>query len=358
MSAEVQAAKQLVRDYFAEMEKCTPDEAEAVLAKYMAPDCLWEGSYPFMFQTGPANVAKTFWKPVKESLRHMQRRMDIFMGNVAKDGKIWVASMGQFMGLYDQELLNIRITGKMQHLQYFEYNCVENGQITDSALFVDLLGFMREAGFDPMHFETGHYFVYPGPRDHNGLLFDEQPAENAVIAEQTVTRMVDDLMELSASGSFSTIPLDKMRNSWTDDMIWYGPCGVGASFTIPRYLEQHSGPFRRYLDDNVYAGPQSCFLKKDITGFEKRDRDLKAEVAEGNFSTLFCNMTATPLGGWLGLPGGAKNVPLHADLDFYYIKDGKISENWCYFDIPYYMACQGMDIFERTAGIANPKRED
>ena len=355
MSSEVQAAKKLVLDYFKEMEQCAPGEAEAVLSKYMAPNCDWEGSYPFMFQNGAANVAKVFWKPLKEALRCMQRRMDVFMGGVAKDGKIWVASMGQFMGLYDKELLNIRITGKMQHLQYFEFNCVEDGRITDSALFVDLLGFMREAGVSPLPFETGHYFVYPGPRDHNGLLFDEQPTEKAAAARQAVDNMIADLDKQSSSGSFDTVPVERMRGYWTDDMIWYGPCGVGASFTIPRYLQQHSGPFRRYLDEKGYANADSCFLKKDAPGFAKRDRILKSEFAEGDFSVLYCNMRLTPLGGWLGLPGGGKNVPLHADLDFYYCKDGKISENWCYFDIPYYMACQGVDIFERTAGIVNPQ---
>jgi len=63
------------------------------------------------------------------------------MGGRATDAKIWVMSMGQFMGLFDHEYLGIRTTCKMHHLQYAEYSCVENGKTTHTAMFVDLLGY-------------------------------------------------------------------------------------------------------------------------------------------------------------------------------------------------------------------------
>ena len=55
------------------------------------------------------------------------------------------------------------------------------------------------------------------------------------------------------------------------------------------------------------------------------------------------------------MPGGGKSAHLRGDIDIYYCKDGKISENWCFIDLPYWLKEQGLDIFERTASICNPQ---
>ena len=36
----------------------------------------------------------------------------------------------------------------------------------------------------------------------------------------------------------------ELRRSWHEDMLWWGPAGIGATYTIPRYVEQHVLPFR------------------------------------------------------------------------------------------------------------------
>ena len=38
-----QEVKNLVRSYFDELEKCAPEESEAVLKKYMSENYIWEG---------------------------------------------------------------------------------------------------------------------------------------------------------------------------------------------------------------------------------------------------------------------------------------------------------------------------
>lgn len=326
-----QGIKRLVRDYFDELEHCKPDESAAVLAKYMSEDYVWEGVYPFMDRNGTEEVAKVFWQPLKESMLHMQRRQDVFMAGTATDGKEWVMSMGQFMGLFDKDFMGVRRTRKMHHLQYAEYSCVENGKITHTAMFVDLIGFMREAGMDPMPPETGHYFVYPGPRDHNGLMFEDAPAEKAAESFKIVDDMLNGLFSINATMS---TPRDMLEKSWNEDMIWYGPCGIGASYTIPRYQEQHQIPFRTSLTD-------------------KKENAVKAYFAEGDFVCFYSSMDVTPIGGWLGMPGGGKSAHLRGDIDIYYCKDGKISENWCFIDLPYWLHEQGLEIFDRTIGILN-----
>lgn len=328
--------KKIARDYFDQLEHCTVDEITAVLDTFMATDYSWEVSYPFLDGEGTANIANTFWKPIKETLVRMQRRQDIFMaGEDINTGKTWVMSMGQFMGLFDKEILGIRRTRKMQHLQYAEYLCLDNdGKITHTALFIDLIGFMKEAGQYPLMEETGHYFVYSGPRDHNGLLFDDQDPEEGKRSMATVEKMGAELCSINGTHEH---PRKMLEGSWSEDMIWYGPCGIGASYTIDRYQEQHQIPFREGL--------------RDLSANE-----LFAYFAEGNFVCFYGSMEVTPIKGWLGLPATEKSTHLRGDIDIYYVKDGKILENWCFIDIPNYLHLQGVEIFERTESINNSKK--
>lgn len=120
-------------------------------------------------------------------------------------------------------------------------------------------------------------------------------------------------------------------------MIWYGPCGIGAQYTIPRYQKGHQMPFRSGLKDKVFNGHVCRF-------------------AEGNFSCFFGwpNLSNKPIGGFLGLPGGEVKADMQV-VDVYYRQDDKLSENWVLIDIPYWLKQQGLDILERTTSITNPQ---
>ncbi len=321
--------KNLVRAYMDSLENCSIAATVDMLKQFVSDDYSWEGSFPFMDLQGAKEVAATFWQPLKNSLKHMQRRQDVFMAGLAQDGKVWVTSMGQFMGLFDENFLSIPRTCKVQHLQYTEFSCIEKDKICHTALYVDLIGFMQEAGLRPLMEETGKYFVYPGPRDHNGLLFGDSDEKAAAQAMQAVETMIDDLYNLDV-----TKP-ETMRNAWADDMIWYGPCGVGSSYTIERYQKQMQMPFYKSLYDRKSLGRHAFF-------------------AEGDFVCFYTNLQLSSHGGWLGMAGGSKDIVLRGDLDIYYCKDGKIKENWCYFDIPYWLYQQGVNVLERTVGICSP----
>ncbi len=321
--------KTLMRSYMEQMEKCSPEQAAATLSQFTSDDYSFEGSYPFMDIDGADAVCQKFWQPLKTSLKHLQRRQDVFMAGIAEDDKTWVMSMGQFMGLFDESFLGLEPTYKMQHLPYTEFACIEDGKISHSGLFVDLIAFMQEAGLRPLLDETGHFFRYTGPRDHNGLLFEASDPKQGEQSLAIVNHMLTALY-----GEKATDP-KAMQEHWADDMIWYGPCGVGASYTIPRYQLQHQKPFRDNLSNRSRLRRQAYF-------------------AEGDFVCFYADLKLDSDGGWLGMAGGAKDIVLRADLDVYYCKDGKISENWCYFDIPYWLYQQGIDILQRVKQIKNP----
>lgn len=266
----------------------------------------------------------------------MQRREDIFIaGDNKYADEVWVMSMGNFMGLFDQDILGIPCTRKLVNLRYAEFSCVENGKITKTGLFVDLIGLMLQAGVNPLPPSTGSYFNYPGPRTHDGLHFDDAPAEQGEQTMELLNRMVNDLSALNDSGAMGCPP-EVLEQTWSKDMLWYGPAGVGATYTIERYQEQHQLPFRNNLSDKKFQGHVCRF-------------------SEGNYACFFGwpNLSNTPIGGWLGLPGGGINCEMQV-VDVYRREGDKLMENWVLLDIPYWLSQQGLDVFERTASILNP----
>jgi len=330
-----QAAKTLVRNYFESMEAATPDEITGILSRYTAADYLWRGVYPFREQHGINAVTETFWKPLKHAFPRMQRRQDIFIaGENMYDGETWVMSMGNFMGLFEHDFLGIPRTRKLANLRYAEFSCVQNGKITQTGLFVDLIGLMAQVGVYPLPPSTGAYFNYPGPRTHDGLLYEDATPEEGEKTLELLGRMVDDLSALNESGSMGCPP-EVLEKTWADDMLWYGPAGIGATYTIPRYQEQHQLPFRAGLADKKFNGHVCRF-------------------AEGDFACFFGwpNLSNKPIGGFLGLPGGQVDASMQV-VDVYRREGDKLSENWVLIDLPWWLKQQGLDVLERTAHISN-----
>lgn len=337
-----QEVKKIVRAYFEALEsagKENPSEENLTktIKQFTGKNYLWRGVYPWRMQNSVEDAVEKFWLPLMSSVKNIQRRQDIFIGGTNEiSGEKWVMSMGHMMGLFDKEWMGIRPTGKMINLRYAEFSCVEKDKITQTGIFVDMIGFMIQAGVNPLPPSTGQYFVYPGPRKHDGLLFEDAPENQAVETLALVNKMVNDLSELNNSGSMGCPP-ELLERTWHKDMIWYGPGGIGASYTIPRYQLQHQLPFRNNLKDKKFNGHVCRF-------------------AEGNFACFFGwpNLSNTPIGGFLGLPGGEISTDMQV-VDVYSKVDDKLSENWVFIDIPFWLKQQGLDVFERTSEIMNPK---
>ena len=328
-----QAAKSIVRNYFESLEKASSDTVVDVLRQFTSENYRWRGVYPFREQYGAPTVAEIFWMPLMQSLRHMQRRQDIFIGGTNEiSGEQWVMSMGSFMGLFDADWLGIPHTRKIANLRYAEFNCVENGKISQTGLFIDVISLMVQAGVYPLPPSTGVYFNYPGPRTHDGLLFEDAPEEEGVETLALVNKMVNDLTELNESGSMGCPP-EVLERTWSKNMIWYGPAGIGASYTSPRYQEQHQLPFRSNLADKKFHGHVCRF-------------------AEGNFACFFGwpNLSNRPIGGFLGLPGSDINAEMQV-VDVYRREGDKLAENWVLIDLPYWLKQQGVDVLQRTQQI-------
>jgi ketosteroid isomerase-like protein len=333
---DFQSEKQVVRDYYEALERADVASLADVQAEFYAAESLWRGFHPFDEITSPEEVAKRFWAPLKTSLSSLQRRMDVFMaGQNTLGGGVWVCSMGHLMGLFDGAWLGIRPTGKLAMLRYCEFHRVEGGKIAETAMYFDIPHLMVQAGQNPFGPQTAQHMVQPGPRTHDGLMFEPQPEAEGIATMAAIDRMVNDL------GTWGLgLPLEEeLRRSWHEDMLWWGPEGIGATYTIPRYAKQHSGPFR------------AAFAERSKTQHICR-------MAEGSYGGFFGwpNFTAVHKGGFMGLPAGKEKGAFRV-IDIYRREGGKLAENWIYIDILHFLKTQGVDVLGRLQSIGTGSLE-
>ncbi len=330
-----QDQKSFILSFYDELEAANADSVRKVISQFTNTDFQWYGVYPFNEQNGGDAVAEVFWIPFLSTWSNVQRRQDVFLAGTSEiDNTDWVLSMGHFMGLLDGNWLGFPASRKLAFLRYADFNCIKDGKIIRSSFFCDLIGFMYQLGINPLPPQTGASFIYPGPRTHDGLLFEPQDQRESQKTLELVNRMIGDLSDLNKNKNDCPSP-DLLKKTWHDDMTWYGPAGIGASYTIPRYQEQHQFPFRRGLKGKVFNGHICRF-------------------AEGNYAGFFGwpNLTNTPIGGFLGLP--ASNIAADMRVVDIYRREGeKLSENWVLIDLPWWLKQQGVDVLERTKKIIN-----
>jgi len=147
---------------------------------------------------------------------------------------VWVVSMGHLMGLFDNEWLGINPSRKMAFLRYCEFNKVENGKITETAMFFDIPHVMIQVGLNPFPPQTAAHLVQPGPMTHEGLMFEEQDSAEGEKTLAAIDFMVNDIRTWT---EHQELPLvDELRRSWNEDMIWWGPAGIGQLIQLKGML--------------------------------------------------------------------------------------------------------------------------
>lgn len=323
------AEKSLIRELYSALDGGDAADAGETLSQFYAPNHVWRGYHPFHEQHGAKAVVEVFWQPLRHALTTIQRREDIFMAGANEiDGfnSIWVVSMGHLMGLFDHAWLGIPPTRRMAFLRYCEFNRVEGGRVVETAMYFDIPHLMMQAGLSPFPSQTAAHLVQPGPMTHEGLMLAPQPPEEGTRTLKAINAMITDLGQWKSGLSLE----DELRRTWCGDMIWWGPAGIGSTYTIPRYAEQHSGPFRAAFSDRSKTN-HICRL------------------AEGHFGGFFGwpNFTARLSGEFMGMPATDKISEFRV-IDLYRREGDKLAENWVFIDLLHFWNQQGIDILAQA----------
>ena len=332
---DFQDVKQIVRDYYSACDSSHSDDLPDIINHYTSKTYLWRGFAPFDELHTADEVATKFWQPLRASLSSMQRRLDIFMAGkngISDVGGVWVASMGHLMGLFDTPWLGIPATGKIAMLRYAEFHRVENGCITETAMYFDIPHLMMQAGLNPFPPQTGAHMVQPGPMTHDGLMYKPSSGEESLKTLNAIEFMIEDCKNWH--GGRDEPLVDELRRSWDEDMIWWGPAGIGATYTIDRYAEQHSGPFR------------AAFTNRKFNGHICR-------ISEGYYGGFFGwpNLTLTQTGEFMGMPASNKAADMRV-IDFYRRDGEKLKENWVFIDFLHFWKMQGFDLLKQMQEVS------
>ena len=331
----LQEAKSVVLNYYESLDSArSADELKLCFEKNTPRDYLWRGFHPFGEINNRDLVILNFWKPFRNSFKCTQRRQDIFFAgkNSLKDEEgIWVVSMGHLLSLFDREWLGIQPNFKIVMLRYCEFNLVNNGQILQTAFYFDIPHLMSQANQNPFDSQTGSNIVQPGPRTHDGVLFEDANPEESKATLQLINMMISHLGQWE-----NPLPLEEeLALSWQDDMLWWGPHGIGSTFTIERYAKQHASPFRAAFSDRSGTGHI-------------------ARLAEGHYGGFFGwpNFTARHDGGFMGLPKSDGKIEFKV-IDIYRRGEGKLAENWIFIDILSILYQQGIDVLGQNQSMVS-----
>lgn len=325
--SDFQNSKSLVLEYYAELDDARDQDIKRVISQFTTNNYLWRGMHPFHEQHSADDVANVFWRPFRQSFTSVQRRQDVFMAgfNAIDDFESeWVCSVGHMMGLFDEAWLGIPPTGKIGFLRYAEFNRVCDGKIAETALFIDIISVMQQAGLNPLPDQTGAAFITPGPRTHDGLMFDDQDPEEGQKTQELILQLIEDL-----TTSYDDAPEERLGRCWHDNMAWFGPAGIGATFTRERYRKQHQDPFRNGLKEFEYRGHICRF-------------------SEGKYGGFFGwpSLSMKSAGGFLGLAESDCRTEMRV-LDIYRREGDKLAENWVFIDLLHFLYLQKVDVLGR-----------
>ena len=331
----LQKEKKLVLEYFNAIDNSNKNNLIDTISKYTSENFKMRCTHPFNELSGIEEVANNLWIPIKNSFKPIQRRMDIFYAGInsldINEGK-WVTSMGHFMGVFNKSFLGIQPNYKSILLRYAEFYKIENSKIIEGAIFLDIMNFMQQLGLSIIPESTGLVCVTPGPMNHRGLKYDLSDDAEGQKTLELIHRMRDRLVKGSKMKSYK----GELTLDWHDDMIWWGPGGIGASYTIDGYVKGHTKPFQDGLEFIKFGGHILSSAEDDLGGW---------------FG--WPNLIMKSTGGYLGLTNKSEIESEMRVVDLYRRDGDKIAENWIFIDHLHFLKLLGIDLLERNRIIIN-----
>ena len=327
--------KKLVLEYFNSIDDAKSENLIDSISEYTSDNFKMKCTHPFNELNGANQVANNLWVPIKNSFEPIQRRMDIFYAGINSldnnEGK-WVTSMGHFMGVFNKPFLDIQPNYKSILLRYAEFYKVENNKISEGAIFLDIMNFMQQLGLSIIPESTGLVCVTPGPMNHKGLKFDHSDNNESQKTLELIHRMRDRLVTGSKMKSY----VEELTLDWHDDMIWWGPGGIGASYTINGYTKGHTKPFQDSLEFIKFNGHILSSAEDDLGGW---------------FG--WPNLIMKSMGGYLGLTNASDIESEMRVVDLYRRDGDKIAENWIFIDHLHFLKLLGIDLLQRNRELIN-----
>ena len=321
----------------------SPDAVAERLASIYHPDAHWRGSHPWNESRGVAQIAQQVWVPLLHSFPDLERRDDIVIGGVY-EGRSYVGCVGHLAGTFRRDWNGIPATDQVIYLRYGEFHQMVDGRIAQSTVLVDVLDFIRQAGFWPIAPSLGQEGQWQGPLSRDGLVFAVQDAAQSAASLKLTMDMQASLgaYDDSLGGGREGLLNMAQKQFWHPKMMWYGPSGIGTTRGLEGFVDYHQLPFRSVFPRNPNQ-PQP-------PGLGQHGGSHYVRIGDGRFSATggwpSRHMMHTG-GGWLGLGASGRPITMRV-MDFYCADQGLIRENWVPIDIIQVLLQLDVDVLARV----------
>ncbi|RED13143.1 hypothetical protein POI8812_01542 [Pontivivens insulae] len=321
-----------LRSGLADLLVCPAATLDQKLAALFSESVVLDVAHPVNRLEGLSAVRDKYLVPLRAAIGGAQRRDDIFINadNRRGNGEPWLAAVTHIAGTFEAPLWGIPANGRLIFLRVGEFWEVgPDGRIVSGKLIPDLIDLMRQCGRCPLPDTLGSQQIWPGPATHDGVL----PAK--ANGEQTLDLVEGMLGDLTAYDpeTFQSAGQTGEGGYWAKDMFWYGPGGIGSTYTYPGFDRDHRIAFLSAFPDRLGGNHY-------------------ARIGSGNYAAVsgWPSMTMTFQGTYLGQTGNGEKLTLRV-MDFYRCAEGQIAENWVLLDYVDLFRQMGRDLIAEGASL-------
>jgi len=300
-----------------------------ILKKYISTNITLEITKPFEKISGIKGFADNFWLPLLHAFPDLKNEPYILIGG-HYENREYVSFTGNFVATWEKDWLGIPATNQPTWLRYSTTFLFEKNKIINAWYFFDVLDVMRQAGFSFFP-SKGVQHVPPAPTTGDGIKASFTDKKEGQITLDLTNTM------LNALGDYDKKTLESMGQTrfWdVQNMMWYGPGGIGTTRGLKDFENNHQIPFLLGFPD------------RGIT--PKKRKNYFAQIGDGNYSCDFGfpAMYGTHSGNdWLGLKATGKKITLRV-VDYWRREGDRLVENWVMIDMVHILEQLGIDVFE------------
>ncbi|MEO1444581.1 MAG: hypothetical protein AAFV33_29580, partial [Chloroflexota bacterium] len=238
-----QANKNRVWDFWQRITADNVDVLTDIINEHSTVSAPWTGPHPINQLDTTEEVVEQFWRPLFTAFPDLKRETFIFSGGESngrvdggEDGREWVCGLGNFVGTFEADWLTIPASHTEVAIRWGEFCRMEGGKIAETYILLDIPDLMRQAGYPVLPPDRGEEGLWPAPMNNDGVLLDEQDADETDKSMQLIRAMIYDGLN-----SFDESELQSMgmADFFREDMRWYGPSGIGGNHGLAAFQENH-----------------------------------------------------------------------------------------------------------------------
>ena len=339
--------KRRLAEFLNQLSEANGAGIDTVLNAHCVPDTVWRVFHPFNDLQGSVEAAAKLWAPLREAFPDWEARMAFFIaGNY--EGREVVSSWGVLLGNFAKPWLGIAPTHGLCALRFGINAVFREGRIVKVYVLLDIIDLMRQAGFYPLRRMPGSAEAWAFPPCDSGA---SASTVDTALGAVTLTAVREMQMGLAKGAELKDMKNSRSRHSphWHQNMMWYGPAGIGSSRGQKGFLDYHGALF-------IQAFPDREGIARDHDGPEDAPGHY-IRAGDGNFAVTagWPSLYGTHLGGqWLGLAPSGKRVEMRV-ADWYRTdRDGKIIDNWVMIDLLHICQQIGLDVLDDLRYVVDP----